>query len=100
MDCGPRRSVARAAGSDGLSDLARRRARLLELGDVAGPPSSRRAGRVPCQALLPPIESDDHLFGGLALSFRRSQVANTLSWLEAHREALSIVDKKNTEEIE
>jgi len=36
------------------------------------------------------IESDDRAFGRLALSFRRSQVAGTLKWLEDHREALAI----------
>ena len=35
------------------------------------------------------IESDDRVFGRLALSFRTSQVASTLKWLEAHRDALA-----------
>ena len=35
------------------------------------------------------IESDDAAFGQLAQSFRRSQVAGTLAWLESNREALA-----------
>jgi len=46
------------------------------------------------------IDSDDSTFGRLALSFRRSQVATTLSWLEEHREALAASDREETEETE
>jgi len=45
------------------------------------------------------IESDDLVFGRLALSFRRSQVAGTLRWLEEHREALA-AETPNREEIQ